>query len=84
LCFLDIEIKRVDNNLEFNVFRKPTAVARYITSDSHHCIQHKMAAFNSMIDRMLKFPMNISNQQDELKIIKNIARINRYDEKFVD
>jgi hypothetical protein len=28
LCFLDIEIKRVGNNLEFNVFRKPTAVPR--------------------------------------------------------
>jgi hypothetical protein len=40
LCFLFIEIKRVDNNLDFNVFRKPTAVPRYITSDSHHCIQH--------------------------------------------
>jgi uncharacterized protein (UPF0335 family) len=81
---LDIEIKRVDNNLEINVFRKPTAVPRYITSDSHHCIQHKMAAFNSIIDRMLTFPMNITNQQEELKIINNIARINGYDEKFVN
>jgi hypothetical protein len=84
LCFLDIEIKRVDNNLEFNVFRKPTTVPRYITSDSHHFIQHKMAAFNSIIDRMLKFPMNITNQREELKVISNIARINRYDDKFVN
>jgi hypothetical protein len=36
-----------------------------------------------MIDRMLKFPMNITNQQKELKIINNIAQINRYDNTFV-
>jgi hypothetical protein len=84
LCFLDIEIKGVDNNLEFNVFRKPTTVPRYITSDSHICIHHKMAAINSMIDRMLKLPMNITNQQEELKIINNMARINGYDDKFVN
>jgi hypothetical protein len=28
--------------------------------------------------------MNITNQQEELKIINNITRINGYDEKFVD
>jgi hypothetical protein len=43
-----------------------------------------MAAFNSMIDRLLKFPMNITNQREELKIINNIARINGYDDKFVN
>jgi hypothetical protein len=43
-----------------------------------------MAAFNSMIDRMLKFPINITNQQEELKIINNIARINGYDDKFMN
>jgi hypothetical protein len=37
-----------------------------------------------MIDRMLKFPMNITNQQEELKIINNIARINGYDDNFVN
>jgi hypothetical protein len=37
-----------------------------------------------MIDRMLKFSMNIANQQEELKIINNIARINGYDDKFVN
>jgi hypothetical protein len=33
-CFFDIEIKRVDNNLKFNVFHKPTAVPRYITASN--------------------------------------------------
>jgi hypothetical protein len=43
-----------------------------------------MASFNSMIDRMLKFPLNITNQREELKINNNnIARINGYDDKFV-
>jgi hypothetical protein len=43
-----------------------------------------MAAFNSMIDRMLKFPMNITNQREELKIIDSIARFNGYDDKLVN
>jgi hypothetical protein len=33
---------------------------------------------------MLKFPMNITNQREELKIINNIARINGYNDKFVN
>jgi hypothetical protein len=36
-----------------------------------------------MIDRMLKFQMNIANQLEELNIINNIARSNGYDDKFV-
>jgi hypothetical protein len=37
-----------------------------------------------MIDRMLKFPLNITNQREDLKINNNnIARINGYDDKFV-
>jgi hypothetical protein len=37
-----------------------------------------------MIDRILKFQMNITNQREELQIIKNIARINGHDDKFVN
>jgi uncharacterized protein (UPF0335 family) len=83
LSNLDFRVPRQISVSIFNVSRKSTAVPRYITSDSQHCIQHKMAAFNSMIDRLLKFPMNITNQREELKIINNIARINGYDDKFV-
>jgi uncharacterized protein (UPF0335 family) len=43
-----------------------------------------MATFNSMIERILKFPMNITNQREELKKIYNIAFINGYDDKFVN
>jgi hypothetical protein len=43
-----------------------------------------MAAFNSMIVRMLKFPMNIINQREELMMINNITWINGYDDKFLN
>jgi hypothetical protein len=44
-----------------------------------------VSVFNSEIDSMLKFQMNITNQREKLKIIfNNIARINGYDDKFVN
>jgi predicted GIY-YIG superfamily endonuclease len=84
LCFLDAEIKRVANTLEFNIYRKPTMTSRYITNDSHHCVQHKSAAFNCMINRLCSTTMSSANKLEELRKIKTIARINGYDEKFVD
>jgi hypothetical protein len=33
---------------------------------------------------LLKFPMNITNQREELKIINSIARINGYNDKFMN
>jgi IS1 family transposase len=71
LCFLDTQIKRVDKKLTFNIYRKPTATFRYIPIESHHSIEHKSAAFNSMIHRLVKE-------------IKTIAKINVYSEEFVD
>jgi hypothetical protein len=61
LCFLDAEIKRVANTLEFNIYRKPTMTSRYITNDSHHCVQHKSAAFNCMINRLCSTTMTVSH-----------------------
>jgi hypothetical protein len=83
LCFLDAEIRRSDTNLDFNVYRKPTATERYITIDSH-CIQHKSAAFNSMVNRLFTIPMSADNKLKEIKKIKLIAKINGYSEEFVD
>jgi hypothetical protein len=54
---------------------RPNATERYMTIDSHHCIQHKSAGFNSMI---------AENKLKELKRIKRIAKTNGFSEEFVD
>jgi GIY-YIG catalytic domain len=84
LCFLDVQIKRSDTGLVFNVYRKPTMTSRYIPVESNHSIQHKSAAFNSMIHRMITIPMNAENTLTELSEIKRIAKVNGYSENFVD
>jgi hypothetical protein len=84
LCFLDTTIQRTENGLKFNIFRKPTSTSRYITNDSYHPIQHKKAAFNSMIDRCFTIPMSTDDQQKEVSKIKQIAQINGYRENTID
>jgi hypothetical protein len=84
LCFLDTQIKRLNKKLSFNVYRKPTATPRYIPNESHHSIQHKSAAFNSMVHRLVTIPKSPDDAVLELNEIKNIAKINGYPEHFVD
>jgi hypothetical protein len=62
--------------LSFNVYRKPNATPRYIPNESHHSIQHKSAAFNSMVHRLVNIPMSPDDVVSELNEIKNIAKIN--------
>jgi hypothetical protein len=81
LCFLDTQIKRVDKKLTFNIYRKLTATYRYIPSESHHSIQHKSAAFKSIIHRLVTTPQSADDATTELK---TIAKINDYSEEFVD
>jgi hypothetical protein len=86
LCFLDTQIKRVDKKLTFNIYCKPTATSRYILIESHHCIQHKTAAFKSMIHRPVTTPLSPDpdDATTELNEINTIAKINGYYEEFVD
>jgi predicted oxidoreductase (fatty acid repression mutant protein) len=55
-----------------------------MTIDSHHCIQHKSAAFNSIVNRLFIIPMIAENKLKELKRIKRIAKTNGFSEEFVD
>ncbi|KAJ8953593.1 hypothetical protein NQ318_003017, partial [Aromia moschata] len=77
LPFLDVlVIKNSENKLEFDVNRKETATLRYITNNSHHPFQHKMASFNLLIHRLLNFPLSKEWIEHEKQLIKNIAKNN--------
>jgi hypothetical protein len=84
LPFLDLEIIRKNNKLEFGIYRKPTATQRYITSDSYCNLQHKHAAFNSMTYRLCNVPMTPEKYQQEVNEIKKIAEVNGFDTVIVD
>lgn len=83
LPFLDIEITRKEDLLDFNIYRKPTNTLRYITNESYHNYNQKSAAFNSMIFRLCNFPLSPENYNKELDFIIDIAKKNGYQKSFV-
>jgi len=84
LPVLDLKLKRVDGKIEISVYHKPTSTQRYITSDSHSPIQHKMAAFNSMVYRLCKLPLSVRNYMIERQYILETAKINGYNETHIE
>lgn len=84
LNFLDLTIIREGENLEFDIYRKPTNTLRYITSDSFHSFEQKTSAFHSMIFRALNIPMTKEREDIEIRKIKEIAKVNGYTEKLID
>lgn len=84
LPFLDLLLTIQNGKIDFSVYRKPTNTMRYITVDSSCPIQHKMAAFHSMVFRLCKLPLSAKNYMDELSHIKQVATVNGYSNNFVD
>lgn len=82
--FLDITITRLQNKHEFSIFRKPSHTDTTIHSSSIHPYQQKVAAYNSMIHRLLHIPLSETNFARELNIIKQVAYNNGYNPDLID
>lgn len=84
LNFLDIQLTRSRNNFDVNVYRKPTCTDRFISVDSFCPMQHKLAAFNSMVFRLEMLPLSLENYNGELLKIKKIANANGFHESHIN
>ncbi len=82
--FLDLTITNVNNRHTFKIYRKDTQTDHAIDKSSNHPYQHKMAAFNFLINRLNTIPMNNHDYTEELKIIKHIAIKNGYNIDLID
>lgn len=82
--FLDLQISKINHKHEFSIFHKPSHTDITIHSSSTHPIQHKLAAFHSMVHRLLNIPMSPSNYLSELNIIKQIAVNNGFNPNIID
>jgi hypothetical protein len=78
LPFLDILVKKEEGNLSFSIYRKPTSTQLFIQNDSSHSKQHKMAAFNSMFNRLLSIPMKTEDFEKEKEYIFQTGKINGF------
>lgn len=76
--FLDIGIEITNNKLDFSIYRKPTYSDNIIHNTSRHHISHKLSVFHSLIHRLLHVPLNCINFNNELNVIKTIAKNNGY------
>lgn len=84
LPFLDLLLTRKKEKIEIAVYRKSTNTDRYITNTSFTTHQNKFASFNSMVHRLCRLPLNITNFMNELKTIKHIASVNGFCGKQID
>ena len=84
LPFLDLKIIREGNGLALDIYRKPTDAPLCITRDSHHPWKYKTAAFESALFRMWNIPLSSARREKEMDYIREMARINGYDDKLVE
>ena len=56
--FLDLTITRKPTSLELDIYRKPTAMDTMINFLSNHPLEHKLAAYRFLINRMLSLPLS--------------------------
>jgi hypothetical protein len=84
LPFLDILVKRENGNLGFSIYRKPTSTQLFIKNDSNHSKQHKMAAFNSMFNRLLSIPMKTDDFEKEKAYIFETGKINGFSKESLE
>jgi len=81
--YLDLELKRNNNNLEISIYRKATNTDKTIHYRSNHPYEHKIAAFRYHINRMLNLPITERSKQEELNTIISIATNNGYPEHII-
>lgn len=84
LNFLDLTISRVNNKLDFQIYRKPTHTDTTIPATSCHPLQQKLAAFRSYVHRLMSVPLSADNYVKELNIIYQIAISNGYSKQIID
>jgi hypothetical protein len=74
--FLDLTIHRLTDSVYASIYRKPTATDSLIYFDSCHPIEHKLAGINHLVNRIISYPIPVS--QKEINISQRIINANGY------
>ena len=75
--FIDITISQEENNISFNIYRKPTTTDTIIPNDSCNPQEHKLAAIRYLTNRMETYNLNVNNKEKEANTIKQILYNNK-------
>jgi hypothetical protein len=76
--FVDITIKRKENNRSYNIYRKPKATDLVIHNKSCFPTQYKMSHIDFMVNRLSMHHMTRNDRKTENSTIKYIPPQNQY------
>ena len=77
--FLDITINKDQEDLRFEIYRKPTATDTIIPNDSCHPGEHKAAAIRYFHNRLRTYGLTPRSRQKEENTVRQILNNNKYD-----
>jgi hypothetical protein len=71
-------IHRNTNSIDIGIYRKPTHTDVTIQFSSNHPLEHRLAAFNFYMNRMLTLPITKQAKQQEWKIVHAMDQNNGF------
>jgi hypothetical protein len=75
--FLDITVSKEENNISFDIYRKPSTTDTIIPNESCHPQEHKLAAIPYLANRMETYNLSATNKEKENNTIKQILSNNK-------
>jgi hypothetical protein len=78
IAYLDLELTNKKEQLELNIYRKPTTTDTTLNFKSCHPKEQKMAAYKSWLHRLDILPLSTANKNEELNTIIHIGVNNGY------
>jgi hypothetical protein len=73
VSYLDLTLTRHNTSIITSIFRKPTATDTTVHHTSNHPLQHKLAAFRFLVNRMQILPLTQEARKQEIDTIRHIA-----------
>uniref|UniRef100_L7M153 Putative tick transposon n=1 Tax=Rhipicephalus pulchellus TaxID=72859 RepID=L7M153_RHIPC len=83
LPFLDVQVARKGNGLEFAVYRKPTHTGRYLHYDSCHPASHKASVVTALLQRAENVCSSDTERRKEEAYVIADLRKNGYPKTFI-
>ena len=68
--------------IDLGIYHKPTSNTTGIHKRSRHPFQQKLSTFNSLINRLITFPITKPNYKNELRFIEEMAVRNEFNLKL--
>jgi hypothetical protein len=81
---LDITISKENNNVSFDIYRKPTTTINIISQDPCHPTEHKLPAIRYLVNRTEIYILKENNKRKENEIISVILHNNKYDNSILN